>query len=73
MGAIRRPLHGRIDVMFGLVITTEVHLALAGARVHTNNTAEMSAMVEAFSYLGLHGPIAREAHAFFDFLHVVAV
>ena len=44
--------------MFGPVITTETHLALAGARVHSNNTAEMSAMI-----LGPHGPVAREANS----------
>ena len=41
--------------MFGPVITTEAHLAFAGARVHSNNTTEMSAMVEAFSL----GPMVR--------------
>ena len=44
-GAIARSLHGRIDIMFGPVFTTEAHLAFAGARTHSNNTAEMSAMV----------------------------
>ena len=34
--------------MFGPVITTEAHLAFAGA------TAEMSAMIEALSFFGLH-------------------
>ena len=48
--------------MFGPVpvITTEAHLALAGARVHSNNTAEMSAFVEALSFLGPSGPVARD-------------
>ena len=50
--AVARSPHRRIDVMFGPVITTEAHLAFAGARVHCNNTAEMSAMVEALSFLG---------------------
>ena len=35
--------------MFGAVITTAAHLAVAGARVHSNNTAEMIAMVAALS------------------------
>ena len=60
-GAIALSPHGRIDVMFGPVVTTEVHLAFAGASVHTNNTAEISAMVEALSFLGPHGPVARDA------------
>ena len=74
-GAIARSLHGRIDVMFGPVITTEAHLAFAGARVHSNNTAQMSAMVEALSFLGPHGPVAREAHAcvFYDSKHAAGV
>ena len=38
--------------MFGPVVTTEAHLAFAGARVHSNNTAETSAIVEALSFLG---------------------
>ena len=45
--AVARSLHGRIDIMFGSVITTEAPLTFAGARIHFNNTAEMSAMVEA--------------------------
>ena len=51
--------------MFGPVITTEAGLALAGARTHSNNTAEMTAMIEALSFLGLHGPIARDTHSLF--------
>ena len=38
--------------MFGPAVTTEAHLALSGARTHSNNTAEMTAMVE--------GPVARD-------------
>ena len=49
--------------MFGPVITTEAHLAFAGARIHSNNTAEMSAMIEALSFLGPHGPVARDANS----------
>ena len=55
----RSPL-GRIDVMFHPVIITEAHLAFSGARTHSNNTAEMTAMVEALSFLGPHGPVARD-------------
>ena len=38
--------------MFGPVITTETHPAFSGARTHSNNSAEMSAMIEALSFLG---------------------
>ena len=38
-GVIARSPHGRIDVMFGLVITTETHLAFSGARTHSNSSA----------------------------------
>ena len=49
--------------MFGPVITTEAHLAFAGARTHSDNTADMSAMNEALSFLGPHGPFARDANS----------
>ena len=49
--------------MFRPVVTTEAHLAYAGARTHSNNNAEMSAMVEALSILGPHGPVARDANS----------
>ena len=39
-GVISRSTHGRIDVMFGPVVTTEAHPAISGARTHSNNTAE---------------------------------
>ena len=61
--AIARSPHGRIDIMFGPVITTDAHLAFTGASVHSNNTAEMSAMIVALSFLWPHGLVAREAHA----------
>ena len=41
--------------MFGLVITTEAHLAYAVSRIHSNNTAELSSIVDALSFLGPHG------------------
>ena len=53
---IARSPHGRIGIMFGLVATTEVHLAFSGARSHANNTAEMTAMIESLSFLGPRGP-----------------
>ena len=57
-GVIERSHHGRVDIMFGLVFTTEAHLAFSGARTQSNNTAEMTAMVEALSFLGPRGPLA---------------
>ena len=43
--------------MFAPVITTEAHLAFSGARTHSNNTAELTAMIEALAFLGLRGPV----------------
>ena len=42
--------------MFGPVVTTEAHPAFSGARTYSNNTAEMTAMIVALSFLGPHGP-----------------
>ena len=49
--------------MFGPVITTEAHPAVSGARTHSNNTAEMYAMVEALSFFGPRGPVARDLNS----------
>ena len=70
-GAVARSHHGKIDIMFGPVITTEAHLTFAGARIHSNNTAEMSAMIEALSFLGPHGPVPHDANSciFYDSKH----
>ena len=57
---ISRSPHGRIDVMFSPVVTTEAHLAFSGAKIHSNNTAEMTAMIEALSFLGPRGPVIRD-------------
>ena len=46
--------------MFGPVITTEAHLAYAGARIHSNITAELSSITEAHSFLGPHCPVTRD-------------
>ena len=54
-GVIAQSPHGRIDMMFGPVITTETHIAFSGARAHSNNTAEMTAVIEALSFLGPRG------------------
>ena len=51
--------------MFGRVATTEAHLAFSGARTHSNNTAEMIAMIEALSFLGPHGPVAQDVESCF--------
>ena len=55
-GVIARSPHRRIDIMFGPVITTEAHLAFSGTRTHSNNTAEMTAVIEALSLLEPRGP-----------------
>ena len=62
-GVIARSPHGRIIVVFDPVITAEAHLACSGARTHSNNTADMTAMIEALSFLGPHGPVARDANS----------
>ena len=59
-GVISRSHHGRIDVMFGPVVPTEARLAFSGARTHSNNTPEMTAMIEALFFLGPHGPVTRD-------------
>ena len=46
--------------MFGLAITTEAHLAFSGVRNHSTNTADMTAMTEALSFLGPRGPVVRD-------------
>ena len=51
-GVIARSSQGGIDVMFGQVKTTEAHLAFACARVYSNNTTELTAMVQTLSFLG---------------------
>ena len=47
--------------MSGPVFTTEAHLAYAGARIHSNNTVEMSAIVEALYFLGPRGAVSSDA------------
>ena len=61
--------------MFGPVVTSEVHLAFSGVRTHSNNTAQMTAMIEAFSFLGPHGPVARDEHPciYYDSKHAAGV
>ena len=64
-----------MDVMFGPVVTTEAHLAFSGARTHSNNSAEMTAMVEALSFLGPRGPVAHEEQSriYCDSLHAAGL
>ena len=72
---ISRSLHGRIYVMFGLVITTEAHLAFSVARTHSNNTAGMTAMIEALLFLGSRGPVTHDEQSriFYDSMHAVGI
>ena len=60
--------------MFGPVITTEAHLAFSGTRTRSNNTAEMTAMIEALSFLGPRDPVARDVHSciYYDSKHAAA-
>ena len=61
--------------MFGPVVTTEAHLAFSGARTQSNNTAEMTAMIEALSFLCPHGPVARDEQSctYYDSQHAAGV
>ena len=61
--------------MFGLVLITEAHLAFSGARTHSKNIAEMTAMVEASCFLGSRGPVARDVESciYFDSKHAAGV
>ena len=68
---IARSFRGRIGVMFGPVITTAAHLASSGARTHSNNTAEMTAVIEALSFLGPHGPLALDVKSCFFFKKIL--
>ena len=70
-----RPPDGRNNIMFGLVITTEAHVAFSSARTRSNNTAEMTAMIEALSFLGPRGPVARDANSciYYDSKHAAGV
>ena len=62
-------------MLFGPVFTTETHLAFSSARARSNNTAEMTAMVEALSFHGPHGPVARESNSgvYYDPKHAADV
>ena len=74
-GVIARSPDGRIDTMFGPVITTEAHPAFSDARTHSNNTADLTAMIEALSFLGPRGPVARDMDSciYYDSKHAAGV
>ena len=46
--------------MFCPFITTEAHFAFSGARIHSNNTVDMTAMIEALSFLGPRSPVTHD-------------
>ena len=74
-GAVARSPHGRLFIMFHLVITTEAHLAYAGTRHHSNKTAELSSIIKALSFLGPNGPVARDSQdsIFYDSRHAASI
>ena len=74
-GVISRSFRGRIFVLFGPVITNEAHLAFSGARIHSNNTAEMTAMIEALSFLGPRGPVTHDnqSRISYDSMHAAGI
>ena len=74
-GVIARSPRGSIDVMFGPVFTNETHPAFSGAKASSNNTAEMTAMIEALYFLGPRGSVARheEACICYDSKHAAGV
>ena len=61
--------------MFGPVVTTEAHLVFSGARTHSNNNDEMTAMIEALSFLGLQGPVTCDEQSciYYDSLHAAGI
>ena len=69
-GVISRSTRERIEVMFGPVVTTEAHLAFSGTRTHSNNSAVMTATIEALSFFVLHGRFGlnEQSCSFYDSL-----
>ena len=57
------PTHARVYVTSRPVITAEAHVAYAGASQHTNNTAELSGIVESLCFLSSVGPVPRGSQA----------
>ena len=74
-GVISRSPRGPIFVLFGPVITNEAHLAFSGAIIHSNNTAEMTAMFEALSFLGPRGPVTHDEQSriYYDSMHAACI
>ena len=74
-GVISRFPRGLIFILFGPVVTTEAHLAFSGSRTHSNNTAEMTAMIEALSFLGPRGPVTRDEQSciYYDSMHAAGI
>ena len=70
-----RSSHGRTHIMLGPVVTIWAPPAFSGARTHSNNTTEMTAMIEALSFLGLHGPVDRNEQSciYHDALHAAGI
>ena len=60
--------------MFGPVITTEAHLAYAGARDSIPTALLNSSFIEALSFLGPSGPVSRDSQAciFYDSRHAAS-
>ena len=67
---ISRSPRGRI-----FVLTNEAHPAFSGARIHSNNTAGMTAMFEALSFPGPGGLVTHDEQSRFcyDFVHAVGI
>ena len=59
----RARLMVRLFIMFVSVITTEAHLAYAGDRHHSNNTAELSSIIEALAFVRPNGLVSRHSQA----------
>ena len=66
-------LHGKIDAMFGPIVTTPGHHAFAKSRTQSNNTAEMTAMVEGFSFLGRPWSTCPSCFHLYDSKHALGV
>ena len=61
--------------MFGLVVSPRLISLSLVPGAHSNNTAEMTTMIEALSFLGPHGPVARDEQSciYYDSKHAAGV
>ena len=61
--------------MFGPVVTIEAHPTYSGARIHSNDTAEMSATIDALSFLGRQGPLTHDEQSciYYGSLHAAGI